>query len=327
MENIGVVVCLEGEAPKPRKKGIMDYIREFLASFKKFEFEVGIKEVGLENYSIFLLSIPFKQFEIQNLKRPHLDMVKQTLTEKLGEKEILMCEGDKRLFEMLEINTFQRVTSTGRKLYKYLLFNILSKIYDERGYDLGDLDITIIDGGDRKDLFSVIRLLSQKIKYITVVTKAREDFEKDADAFCDETGLAIRATNDLAGGVKDADLIINLGDIHTYSLNSKVKSKALIINLGEWDDTFLSGNVMVNGIKVALPKKIASQVDSGIYKYINELQIAEMDFEYTEPWTYEEIYSRFRNKGYIIKGLAGRRNTLKIEDIWGGNNYTAKSQR
>jgi len=98
----------------------------------------------------------------------------------------------------------------GRFLYKALLVNILKLISEKKGKDIRELDVAIIHGNDYTFLHSYIKILSSILKFLTIITHEKESIENMTDNIFEETGLAVRVTDNLAGGMKDAEAVINL---------------------------------------------------------------------------------------------------------------------
>jgi len=52
------------------------------------------------------------------------------------------------------------------------------------------------------------------------------------DNIFEETGLAVRVTDNLAGGMKDAEAVINLADLGDFDIPGKMKFNEPVVNYG-----------------------------------------------------------------------------------------------
>jgi hypothetical protein len=221
----------------------------------------------------------------------------------------------------------------GPLLYKALLPVILDSLYNDRGIMASQLDIAIIHSVSRHETLSVIRLLSRQVKYITLITAQKEQFEEELEEIFLDTGLSVRVTGECRNALKNADLIINLwgigvdGGIPRSAFHTGTSSRTVILNYQPSAACeSANGNTMINEVEVALPRSIAVKLQNNLLQYFDQRFLVEMlifhrlgdlppyqgdkDFPFLE-----KVAEIFKKSGFIISGLVGRRNTFKVSEI------------
>jgi len=71
-------------------------------------------------------------------------------------------------------------------------------ISEKKGKDIRELDVAIIHGNDYTFCIHYIKILSSILKFLTIITHEKESIENMTDNIFEETGLAVRVTDNLA---------------------------------------------------------------------------------------------------------------------------------
>lgn len=204
---------------------------------------------------------------------------------------------------------------TGKIVYTVLAENIIKDICAKKGLGISEVDIVVIQGEDDVLPYTVIKLLSPSVKFITLVTKHKELMEKKVEQVCDETGLSVRITNDVESVLKSCDFVINYGNIKGSSIKNFVNSNATVINYGELEDTLLGmKDRVVNGIEIGLGNKYLQGFKKEIFSFYNPIEIADTVLANKSDIAINNLYDlvdyiiidkfkrHFKEDGFFVKG-------------------------
>ena len=345
MGDFAIVTCMKNVETEVKKTNLVQQLYSFIQNFFKhqkieetlvqqitkvvlFEPEaLGQKDEVQTNDSINLHSIvlPFQLDELENINAGRVARVEQFIKNYCAQNKIGQVFLPEIISSKCRFKDFAVSSYKGRYLYQALFTNIIEDIYTKRGIKIRELDIAIVQGESREVLLSYVMLLAPMVKYLTVISEDKEEVEKQAEEIYEETGLSVRVTNDYKTGLKSADFILNLG---TLTQGMKINPRAVILNYGDIGcSKAVSDNLVINGIEVKLPSKMASRLENNIFNYFNHLELSEMmifhklgmdneiDFQAFLTENRGKICGEFASQAYSITGYVGRRNTLKSRDI------------
>ncbi|HEY9059060.1 MAG TPA: hypothetical protein VIO64_00940 [Pseudobacteroides sp.] len=206
---------------------------------------------------------------------------------------------------------FYKRTYSGQILYRALLTSIINKICTTKKLDASSIDITIIHGNDKRELMSVVKLLSSFIKFITIITRD-ECIKKDTEEIYYETGTSIVVSGDYSNALKRSDIVINMGDIEEFKCF--LREKSIILNYGRTADVYKKVWV-INDIKVSLPPSITSNLDESLLEMYKVNELAEIfilskaglinigDGEKCDLDFINKVESVFKKDGYTLEGF------------------------
>lgn len=300
--------------------------RRIFAAIKKRKCEIGPNKIELyNNVSVHVVKLPYSVDELAGINRNKIGRIISEVLTKNGVKD---CVLPQNLKELHDIGGCINNKFSGRFLYKLLLLDILKEIYCSKGIEMSGLDISIIGGSNRKELYSLVRLLSPMVKYVTVIASDKKAVEDEMGRVYIDFGLSIGVTTNYKYSLKNTDLIINLADSNEYMFNSRVNPKALILNYGVLNvSRILSGNALINGIEVRLPERILSILGHEVCMLFDISKLAEIILAYRvnspdgsglqlfDSKLMKKVSEEFRKDGYAISGFIGRRRTLKTDEI------------
>lgn len=293
--------------------------------FMKTALEDGISTVPLyDDLNIHLIKLPY----YLNKAARHIGRLNKFISRFVMEKNIRYCFLPEKVPDSFQINGCIKFAFSGILLYKSLLKCILDKIYTDRGIQISELDIAIVEGSDFSELYEIVRLISPYVKFVTIITRNKGQVEEEMSKVYADTGLSIRVTEDIKSGLRNADLVVNTGALADLASIAKPRAEAVILNFVPEDaDKITCGNVLINGITVEMPEKIASKIDSQVFEYYNKLGFIETVLFFKTniedrllerriaQKTARILSEEFEAGGYAIKEFIGRRNFLKPEDI------------
>jgi hypothetical protein len=170
------------------------------------------------------------------------------------------------------IESFYKRSYNGQILFRSLLSSIINKICTIQKLDINSIDIAIVHGNDKIELMGIVKLLSSFIKFITIITKDT-CIKKDIDEIYYETGTSIGISGDYINALKQADIIINLGDEEDFKCF--LRKKAVLLNYGKGADAYKKVWA-VNDIKIGLPLDIVSNLDESLLELYKLNELAEI---------------------------------------------------
>lgn len=297
-------------------------------------------------FSINLIDTQIKRVKVNEELNIHFIKVKYTLKEvsafgrfkiKRLKKEIYKCfiknSLDKCILpslapKSLESNICIKNPFSGRFIYTVLLVKILKKVAEKRNVSVKGLEIGIIQGNNNKLFFSYIRLLSPLVKFITIITNKKKYVQEKTEDIYDETGLAIRLTEDIESGLDDIDIVINLGDIRSFKKGKKIKSNAVVINYGNaHSEEIIFDNIVINSISIQLDNSIESILDQNIIGCFSKLELASIIFCHgkkncaninknnVDNKIINDVSNQFFKSGYKITALGGSFQGEEYENL------------
>jgi hypothetical protein len=295
-----------------------------LSALKRTKYECTCKKIDFyRNVSAYVIKLPWSLERILSLDKHKIGAM---ISSKCRENGATECLVPRELWGVLSTDGFTRSNSCDELLYKLLILDILNEIYSTKNIEISLVDVAIVSGNNGDELFCIVRLLSTLFKYITIISSEREGIDSEINDIYVDSGLSIGVTSDYKNGLKNADLIINLGDSNEHIFNAKINPKALILNYGKLDiNKILAENTLINGIEIALPHSIDSKVDKEIYQYYEKPEISLtilthrfLSYDILREFNKElskKASKQFEKDGWRISGFIGRRRKLTVDEI------------
>lgn len=287
---------------------------------KKTNISKEIQEIKLfddEDVNIISILLPFT---IKDLERK-AEAIKNKISEICSANKIDKCIIPAGISEKLigDGGLFQ--VFSGETLFKSLLLLIIEEICKRKELMVNEADISVVQGNCAEELITFARILSPHIKYLTLITEFSNEIENEIDNLYAESGLSVSITSDISGGIRDKDIVINLGNMDKSALESRINQKAWIINYGNNDiNKSSSRNIIINGVKINFPENIKKRIEDvkNVELFYESSQIAEACIYYKllkstaglsfhdHNKLYEDVAREFTKNGFKISGLIGR---------------------
>lgn len=295
-------------------KTFLSEITDRLKPWNMEEWKEAVEICG--DTSAYVLALPFDTGKLQNMNRGKQNKIHKIVEELKVRGKVKSTFVSGNLKHIPWINEYQEDPVEGNDLYRALLLKIIEKICSNEGISARDLDITIVHGDKDALLFEFVKLLADTVKFVTAVSGSKNKIEDSLNEIYSETGLSVGVTSDYKRGMKSADIIINLGDLNEFILNSRINTKATIINYGTLkQNRVFSGNAIIRGIVVELPEGIKAKLSNEIKEQFTETQLAEIIIRLTEEAEKAELVPAekgvdgmawwFEKLGFKIKSLIG----------------------
>ncbi|HHW30325.1 MAG TPA: hypothetical protein GXX20_01420 [Clostridiaceae bacterium] len=277
-----------------------------------------------ENINILSVLLPF---EIKDLEKK-AETIKNKISGICSTNKIDKCIipiGSAEKF--IDEGNYLFQAFSGKILFKSLLVLIIEEICRRKEMMINEADISIVHGNNAGELITFTRILSPYIRYLTLVTGFSNEIEDEIDKLYAESGLAISITSDINRGIKNKDIVINLGSMERKNLDSKINQNAWIINYGSQDiNKSNSKNIIINGIKINLTENIkrktediknmnllyeSSHIAEALIYYKLQKYEAGLSFQ-DDNELYDNMAREFIRMGFKIEGLIGRHGLVDL---------------
>jgi len=266
-----------------------------------------IKICPLKGLYIYIITIPY-QYEYIKANTSKTARYLAKGCEKIGVDKCYLPFSELLCIPQNDLCVRNRFT--GNLIFHAMMTDIIQEISIKTGKNLPLMEIVIMQGNNVEEVKSALRILSSKVKYITVATKNKSGIENVLDEIYNDTGLAIGLTGDYNAAFRNADVIINFDS--KLFVNSKIKGYIL--------DYYSSGDVpydrkkyiATSSLNVGLPRGFPALSNNDIFKFYTFREFAELILMHAldlESLNYDELYSYtnlthiqelFKNSGYTL---------------------------
>ncbi|HOM03461.1 MAG TPA: hypothetical protein PLH43_11635 [Acetivibrio sp.] len=277
MSNIGLILFCDERDDNKRNlfKNILAIIKRLVSS--KLSDDAVKKAELYDELNIFIIRLPYRVSELKKPSRFKMRRLKKIIKKLCSDYSIERCFFPANLPDVPDIGLCIRNPFLGHFLYKALLVNILKMISEKKGKDIRELGVAILHGNEQNILYLYMKILSTISKFLTIITHEKELIEKIADDIFEETGLAVRVTDNVISGMEDAQVVVNLTDLCNFNLTKKIKSDASVINYGSINtDKIKFSGTIINDVDIILPKRFEEMMGKDIYKFYKRLELAEI---------------------------------------------------
>ena len=313
MKNLALIYFTVSEEKKLKRVSLISILRRLKKLFSIKINPVAINKLEVDaSLAIHTVKLPYTLNELKKAGKFTRNKINKCLLEICKENSIDKCIIPRDLPFLLD--SCEKSDFTGKIVYSVMAVSILEHILSNKGLDIRDVDIAIIQGDNEVLPCIFIKLLSPIVKFITLVIKDKEFTEKNIEEVCDETGLSVRITKDVTSILNSSDIVINYADLKSYGIKKKVASNAIIINYGELDENELGlGNEVINGIDIGLGNKYIDYFEDSIFKSYSFSEIAEIVLinktnftinnvgDLTDDKIIDKLIKYFKEEGFYIK--------------------------
>ena len=201
----------------------------------------------------------------------------------------------------------------GRKLFKYLLPQVIKYIAKAKDIDSHEIEVSIMTNDNSENTMKLLIELAQDIKMLSIVTDDIDRYKAMEEYLLVNMGIVIRTTNNKKRGLLKSNLIINLDFpediVNSYSL----PKNGIIVNMNE---------------KIAIKSKKFNGINCNSYKiklsdeeekYFRENNIFE---DFNENELFESTI--FLKRTY--EAIKNEINKRKIEYLIGNNGKISKEE-
>jgi len=320
MRKLPVIVFSQEGHDKGKNKVLpLAIFKKFTQLFKGNKDDDLIKEYQLyEDLTVNLIELPYNLEELMQKEGGRAARLITRLCEKNGLERCVISGKLNNIKEICGLDKPKLIMYKGDILFRALIEQILTNLAGGNKENLYSCEVVIIEGNSRDELFAFVRCLLPMVKYLNIFTRSRIGIEDEVNNIYEESGLSIGIISDSLQAFKDADIIINLGDLTSITYRPRIKKGALVINYGNIDNLAIpDGSIVINGIDVKLPVSLLSKIPQNMSCSFSNLEIAEMiicgrlglenEIIQNSPG-YDlmlNISSEFDSQGYSISGFLG----------------------
>jgi hypothetical protein len=311
-------------------KSILDFLKRLLQQayriIKKPRPDRYIKEIDFDTDSGFNLISLSLQYSARDFENKGEKLFKAIASFFEGHK-IDICMVPSELCNFIPKDQDIFYCFSGTTVYKSLLVLIIKEICDRNHLNMNEMDIAIVQGDKKEEVLTFAKLLSPYVRYLTLITHEGHCIEEEINNIYAESGLSIGVTNDIKGGIKNRDFVVNLGNLKSSHLDIKYDANTWIINYGDEEiNKSICKNTIINGVEVSFPKNINTKIMDieDIGNSYSKLQITEAylflklnkgntyRFDIDSVNIYESIAQEFKKDGFKIIGFKGRHGIVQV---------------
>ena len=196
----------------------------------------------------------------------------------------------------------------GHKLNKFLLYNLLEKVYSLKNKKIETGEVTLlINENDELNIENIIRI-AENIKRLNIITNNMKQFNRIVDNLYDELGILIRLTNNMKTNLNKSDIIVNV-DFPEQLINKlNIPKDAIILNIPNNININLKkfSGINIKSWKIEIPEKykLESFLDISMY----EAQI------YSKPTN--QVFKQIQDDKIKIKDFIGLNGIINPNEFY-----------
>ncbi len=145
----------------------------------------------------------------------------------------------------------------GKKLFKYMIYNILKYIYDIKEVDEKNEEVSIlINDLTSKNMQNII-FIANKVKRINIITNHINSFKSLEEKLYNEFGIVITVSNNKKKSLIKSNMVINFDFPNELINKYNINNNAIIINIP--NDIKINSKkfngILINDFKIDIPSK------------------------------------------------------------------------
>lgn len=168
------------------------------------------------------------------------------------EEKLMQNEEAKNVLYSYNINILD-----GTRLSKFLIYNVIQKIYKYKKSRIEAGEITILTNENNDITIENIMLIARNTKRLNIITSNTKKFKKIVDYLYHELGILIKLSNNIKTNLNSSDIIVNM-DFPEEMLNKlDIPDNAIIINVPK--NTNITSKkfsgINIKGWEIEIPEK------------------------------------------------------------------------
>lgn len=292
--------------------------------FKRNKFRDGILELELDaqtDTQIVIIRLPFSASCLPSFNR---QFIERYILKIYTEKDCRRCYVPASCRSPGCFDWCTEDKGNYSVVFKSLLIPVLEEIYLKNGLRLDNRDTVLINGENTTELKTMVRQLEPYVRYLNIASADKEAVEAGLADICMESGVSVIVGSNLKSMLRNADLIINLGEISAISEN-RIRPESVVIHFTGLQNTVVRGeSTFISGVDYAFPASFYEAFGEDIIKNYCKRELTQILIEckagllnggiYNEA-TAAAILGVFKSNSCKITGFRGRRGILKVENI------------
>lgn len=227
-----------------------------------------IKTENVENKTIFTIPINKKSTKWKTkhvMEKLGKYLYDNNIKDVALEQALMENEEAKNILYSYNINIL-----SGAELSKFLIHNVLKKIYQYKNSKIETSEITILVNENTDINIHNIKLIAQNVKRLNIIANNIKKFRRVVEYLYKEYGILIKLSNNMKTNIKSSEIIINI-DFPEEILNKlDIPNNAIVINIPKniniTSKRFTGVNVKSWNIKIPNKYKVEGFQDKIIYE-------------------------------------------------------------
>lgn len=274
---------------------LIEYIKENKEAKLAYKIFNIFKLEKIENKSV--ISIPInqktrtKKIE-QNAEKLSKYLYNNNIKNVVLSTELMKIEKLKNILYSNNINILE-----GKKLSKFLTYNIIQKIYEYKKTKIEAGEITIlVNENNETNVRNIIRI-AQNVKRLNIITAETRKFRKIVEYLYNELGILIKLTNNIKINLTSSDIILNIDFPEEWVNQLNIPSNVTIVSIPNEIKIFSKrfAGINIKNWNVEIPDK---------YKF-NEFETNILYEATLYNKQIDEIYEQIASDEIKIKNLLG----------------------
>lgn len=142
------------------------------------------------------------------------------------ENSLMKNEEAKNILYSYNINILD-----GRMLSKYLIYNIIQKIYEYKNKKIETGEISVLVNENDEITTQTIKQIAQSTKRLNIITNNIKKFRKLVESLYDELGIIIKLSNNIKTNLKNTDIIVNMDFTEEIINQLDIPNNSTVLNI------------------------------------------------------------------------------------------------
>lgn len=286
----------------------------------KFIRKIAIKFFQINSIIIIkenIIILPYYKKTINNITSKKLNKYFKKINKLLKKENIKTIALSNYLNSIENIETFKNNFYSenynilnGRWLFKHLSFEVLEYISRQIKKPLNELEISILTNTTNDFTKENIKLLSQNIKNLNIVTSNINYFKPLTQELYNSFGISIRISNNKKKILLKSDIILNFDFPEEIINKFSLPLNGIIVNYSNKIKVF---NKLFNGLNINYYSINIDKALINIFKEVNLLDAFNLEILYESLYfketSFQKMLTHFINDNLSIASLVGNLET------------------
>ena len=195
----------------------------------------------------------------------------------------------------------------GTRLDKFLVYNLVQKIYQYKKTNIQAGEITLLINENDDINVETIIMLAKEIKRLNIITNDIKKFRKIVDYLYEELGILIKLSNNVKTNLRSSDIIVNIDFPEEIVNKLEIPNNAVVLNMPK--------NINIKSKKFSGINIKAWEIEVPD-KYILERFNTSIMYEaslYTKPVM--KVFEQIQNDDIKIKKLIGVNGVINAKEF------------
>lgn len=195
----------------------------------------------------------------------------------------------------------------GTRLDKFLVYNLVQKIYQYKKTNIQAGEITLLINENDDINVETIIMLAKEIKRLNIITNDIKKFRKIVDYLYEELGILIKLSNNVKTNLRSSDIIVNIDFPEEIVNKLEIPNNAVVLNIPK--------NINIKSKKFSGINIKAWEIEVPD-KYILERFNTSIMYEaslYTKPVM--KVFEQIQNDDIKIKKLIGVNGVINAKEF------------